>query len=240
MMCHLFFAPNVHVGECQKRIADAASQYKLLQDDMKKKGQTQPEGDGVLIFDEVKVIARLLWNSRSQRMVGLAMTHEDMSCLHDVYQALDPDALTKSTTYMLQFLWRDLTSSFDVVGPYYSRSGSFESKFIIGVVLETVKIFHLFGFQTSLLVCDGASCNLTAIKSTMGVSGIFGRNPSLSDPDEIKPSFVNPFDPSKCIYWLICPSHQVSYVCGMEMYLCACPVCVHVLECVCHNNNILL
>ena len=67
---------------------------------MKKKGQIQPEGDGVLIFDEVKVIARLLWNSRSQQMVGLAMTHEDMSCLHDVYQALDPDALTKSTTYM--------------------------------------------------------------------------------------------------------------------------------------------
>ena len=129
-MCHFFFAPNVHVGECQKRIADAASQYKLLQDDMKKKGQIQPEGDGVLIFDEVKVIARLLWNSRSQRMVGLAMTHEDMSCLH-VYQALDPDALTKSTTYMLQFFWRDLTSSFDVVGPYYSRSGSFESKSLL-------------------------------------------------------------------------------------------------------------
>ena len=151
------------VGECQKRIAEAASRYKLLQDDIKKKGQVPPEGDGVLIFDEVKVIARLLWNSRSQRMVGLAMTHEDMSCLHDVYQALDPDALTKSTTYMLQFLWRDLTSPFDVVGPYYSSSGSFESKFIVGVVLETVKDFHLFGFQTSLLVCDGASCNLTAI-----------------------------------------------------------------------------
>ena len=76
-------------------------------------------------------------------MVGLAMTHEDMSCLH-VYQALDPDALTKSTTYILQFLWRHLTSSFDVIGPYYSSSGSFESKFIVGVVLETVKVFHLF------------------------------------------------------------------------------------------------
>ena len=177
---------------------------------MKKKGQVLPEEEGVLIFDEVKVIARLLWNSRSQRMVGLAMTHEDMSCLHDVYQALDPDALTKSTTYILQFLWRDLTSSFDVVGPYYSSSGSFESKFIVGVVLETVKVFHLFGFQTSLLVCDGASCNMTAIKSTMQVSGVFGRNPSLSDPDKIDPSFVNPFYPSRRIYWLICPSHQVS------------------------------
>ena len=100
--------------------------YNHLQDDLKKKG--------VLIFDEVKVIARLLWNSRSQQVVGLAMTHEDMSCLHDVYQALDPDSLTKSTTYMLQFLWRDLTSRFDAVGPYYSSSSSFESNFIVGVV----------------------------------------------------------------------------------------------------------
>lgn len=79
------------------------------------KKQAQPEGDSALIFDEVKVIARLLWKSRSQQMVGLAMAHEDMSCLHNVYQALDPDALTKSTTYILQFLWRDLTSSVDVV-----------------------------------------------------------------------------------------------------------------------------
>lgn len=196
-------------GECEKRIAEAASQYKLLQEEKKKSGQLLPEGDGVLIFDEVKVIARLLWNSRSQKMVGIAMSYEELSCLHDVYQALSSDELTKSTTYMLQFLWRDLTSYFDIVGPYYSSGGSFDSKFIIGVVLDTVKYFHLYGFQTSLLVCDGASCNLTAIKSTMGISGVFGRNYSLEDPDEIDPSFINPFDPTRRIYWLICPSHQV-------------------------------
>ncbi len=179
---------------------------------MKKKGRLVAEGDGVLIFDEVKVIGRLIWNSRSQKMIGLAMSYEDMSCLHDVYQGLTPDELSKTTTYILQFLWRDLTSSFDVVGPYYSSSQSFDSKFIIGVVFETIKSFHLFGFQTSLLVCDGASCNLTTIKSTMGVSGVFGHTSSETDPDEIDPSFINPFDPSKRIYWLICPSHQVCHM----------------------------
>ena len=100
-----------------------------------------------------------MWNSRSQRVVGLAMSHEDMACLH-VYQTLDEDATTKSTTYILQFLWRDLTSPFDVVGPYYSSSGTLEAKFILGIVLETIKVFHLFGFNTSLLVCDGASSTL--------------------------------------------------------------------------------
>lgn len=34
----------------------------------------EPKGDGVLIFDEVKVISRLMWNSRSQKIIGLAMT----------------------------------------------------------------------------------------------------------------------------------------------------------------------
>ena len=70
------------------------------------------------------------------------MTHDDMANLFNVYQTLDPDAATQSTTYILQFLWRDLTSSNDVVGPYYTSKGAFESKFIIGVVMKTVKLYY--------------------------------------------------------------------------------------------------
>ena len=48
-----------------------------------------------------------------------------------------------------------------------------ESKYILGIMLETVKFFHLYGFNTCVLVCDGASSNLTTIKMTMGESGVF-------------------------------------------------------------------
>ena len=171
-----------------------------------------PESDGVLIFDEVRVISRFMWNSRNEKVVGFAMTHEDMANLLDVYRTLDADASTQSTSYILQFLWRDLTSSFDLVGPYYTSSGAFESKFILGVVLETIKLYFLYGFNTSLLVCDGASPNLATIKTTMSVSGVFSRDESLPDPDSVSPWFVNPFNPSRNIYWIICPSHQVNYV----------------------------
>ena len=166
---------KLYTGECQKRILDAAGHYKALKDqhEIDGKGRPGPEGDGVLIFDEVHVVARLMWNSRSQRVVGFSMSHEDMVNLLDVYQTLDPGAATKSTTYVLQFLWRDLTSSFDVVGPYYTSGKTMESKYVLGVVLETVKLFHLYGFSTSVLVCDGASSNLTAIKTTMGEHGVF-------------------------------------------------------------------
>ena len=105
------------------------------------------------------------------RVVGSAM---DMACLHNVYRTLDEDATTKSTTYIMQLLWHDPTSPFDVVGPYYSSGVTLEAKFI----LEIIKVFHFFGFNTSLLVCDEASSNLSTIKSTMGVSGVFGRDSS--------------------------------------------------------------
>ena len=72
-------------------------------------------GNGVLIFDEVKVILRLLWSSRSQKIVGLAMTAEDQVSLHDLYQQFSRDGKVKQTSYILQFLWRDLTSEFDIL-----------------------------------------------------------------------------------------------------------------------------
>ena len=54
------------------------------------------------------------------------------------------------------------------------------------VVLETIKTFHLFEFETSLLVCDGASSNLSAIKQMLGVSG---RDTSQADTNAISSSF---------------------------------------------------
>ena len=150
-----------------------------------------------------------MWNSRSEQMVGFAMTHEDMANLLDVYQTLGAEVATQSTTYILQFLWRDLTSSFDLVGPYYTSNGTFESKFILGVVIETIKLYYMYSFNTSLLVCDGASPNLSTIKLTMGVTGVFSRDKSQPDADFISPTFVNPFNPSRNIHWIICPSHQV-------------------------------
>ena len=63
-----------------------------------------------------------------------------MANLLDVYCTLDQGAATKSTTYVLQLLWRDLTSSFDVVGLYFTSSKTVGSKYMLGVVLETVKL----------------------------------------------------------------------------------------------------
>ena len=102
---------------CQQRIAE----------------EKESKKDGGLIFDEVKVISRLMWNSRSQTLI-----HVEMSSLADIYQTLDQESATQ-TSYIL---WRDLTSDFDIIGPYFTNSKTMDSKFIISCILETIRLFH--------------------------------------------------------------------------------------------------
>ncbi len=61
-----------------------------------------------------------------------------------------------------------------------------------------------------VLVCDAAAPNVSVIKATTGVHGAYGNG-------EVKPEFRNPFDPMRMVYWIICPSHQVSHL--TKLYL---------------------
>ena len=89
-----------------------------------------------------------------------------MQCsLADLYQMFNGEN-AKQTLYNLQFLWRDLTSNFDIVGPYFTSSKTMEGKFILACVMETVQ---LHGLKISLLVCDGVSSNLTATHGHYGL-----------------------------------------------------------------------
>ena len=199
-------------GVSEDSIQRQAKLYQAFKDDLQHQQPHAPEpkADGVLIFDEVKVVSRLLWNSRSQEVIGLAMNPEDLSSLHDIYSSLGSNERPQQASYMLQFVWRDLTSSFDVMGPYYSSSESLKCKFILACVFETMKLFQLYGFQTSALVCDGASANLTALKTTTGASGAYGEGATTERRYSIpSPKFENPFNPPDMVYWVICPSHQV-------------------------------
>lgn len=59
------------------------------------------------------------------------------------------------------------------MGPYFTCSKTLESKFVLSCVLETMKLFHLHGLKTILIVCDGASTNLATIKATHGQFGTY-------------------------------------------------------------------
>ena len=147
-------------------IADQVLRYLVYRAKCKEKGKQEPMRDGALIFVEVKVASQLVWNSRNNRLMGLAMTPKDPASLNDLYTLLHSSDTSKQTSYVLQLLLRDLTSQFDIVIPYFTSSGSVDGKFVLTCVLETVKLFQLHSLKTSVLVCDGGSSNVGAIKAS--------------------------------------------------------------------------
>lgn len=87
-------------------ISEQVSQYQQYYAKAKVDGKMESKNVGALIFDEVKVISRLLWNSRSQMVIGLCMKHQQQSSLTDIYQVLNAKETVQQTSYILQFLWR--------------------------------------------------------------------------------------------------------------------------------------
>ena len=60
-------------------MVDQVAYYVAFKEHSIKSGKQEPKADGVLIFDEVKVACQLLWNSRSNTLMGLAMTSNDQA-----------------------------------------------------------------------------------------------------------------------------------------------------------------
>ena len=104
-------------------------------------------------------------------------------------------------------MWRDMSSHFDAIGPYFTAERSLETKFLVSCLFESMFVFETYGFQVRGLVCDGASCNLSLFKHLCNISGLYG-----TDEDGVMyvPSkFVNPYTGNN-VHLIVCPSHQVS------------------------------
>jgi len=69
-------------------IMDQVTHYVAFKEHCVKCGKQEPKGDGVLIFDEVKVACQLLWNSRNNTLMGIVMTSKDQASLNDVFKLL--------------------------------------------------------------------------------------------------------------------------------------------------------
>lgn len=138
------------------------------------------------------------------------MSADQLPSLHDVFKVLDNGFRTQQTSYILQFLGRDLSSEFDVIGPYFTCEQRLEAKFLEACVFDTMYGFAAYGFGVLGLVCDGASCNLACLKRLCGVSGQYGTDlQATGGVGEVACHFTNPFT-GREVYLIICPSHQVS------------------------------
>ena len=134
-------------GEVESRLKEECDIYHQRQQEAKEKGKLVPLGEGSLIFDEVKVTAKLQWNSRDNSLVGYAMTGDEMASMNDVYQYLDKDECVPKTDYVMQTMWRDHSSNCDIIGPYYTSSGSMTASFTLSCVMDAMRKFHAYGFK---------------------------------------------------------------------------------------------
>lgn len=196
-------------GFCEERLSYARQQYDRLVESKRASHQPPPFSEGILIFDEVKVGVKVQYHAKAGRFLGLAMSLDELGSLHDVYQQLQPDHRSQTTSYILQYLWRDTASDFDIIGPYFTSAGSLKAKFVLATLYEVMYAFHSYGFKVKATLCDGASVNLCVIKLLTGFgSGAFGVGDATSpDRQEVKCWFLNPHTNEK-VYTLICPSHQ--------------------------------
>ncbi|XP_067042166.1 uncharacterized protein [Acropora muricata] len=201
-------------GPNWENLEESAEDYKSLKEEKRNNGLKEPLGWGVLICDEVKVAAKIQWNSRNNEFIGHSLTPDDMVSLHDIYEELNANQKKMRASYVFQFLWRDLSSEFDVIGPYFKSEAGMKHQFVMTCILNTTHAFHLYSFEVMAIVLDGASTNLAAMKYfTMGRAGSYGINddPSVDEPHHIQAWFTNPFTGTK-IFFIPCPSHELKSI----------------------------
>ena len=109
---------NLEKPGANERIAHAREKYDLMIAEKKKKGKKVPLSEGVLIFDEVKVEVKVHYHAKTGTYLGLSMSADELGSLHDVYQTLQQSHRTEQASYILQYLWRCLSSDSDVISPY--------------------------------------------------------------------------------------------------------------------------
>lgn len=191
-------------------IQEQQTNYAKFCTDEAKFGRARPLGEGILIFDEVKVIGQVMWNSANHKFYGLAMSAEEFVSLNDIFAKNGEEEYPDKAQYMLQFYWRDLTSKFDVLGPYFPSDSPLDMNAIIGFVTSTIELLHSYGFGTSILVCDGASSNLAAIKLLCSeYSGALGTSQGTSeDRHHIKTWFDNPNQEGMKTFVIVCPGNE--------------------------------
>ena len=146
-------------------------------------------------------------------ITGFSTTEDELCTLHDVFLSAIQSGCQKAS-YIVQFLWRDFASSYDMIGPYFLVPNSMVSNILQEFFMQCLKEFSAFGFRVSIVLCDDASSNLTLLKMLCGYPrAVLPVNADVEDLSEkyfLDISFSNPEDPSSIpVFAMICPSHQV-------------------------------
>ena len=206
-------ADSIDCGIDEEDIKREVTKYEEFVKIQLEKKKPKPMKTGVLIFDETKVQSKIMFNMTGNKVMGFAMSPDELPFLHDIFSSSDQDGEMK-TSYVLQFIWRDLTSSYSIIGPYFNCAKSWDHSFLYDCVMRTLKVFSLYHFRVKAMICDGASSNLSLLKVLAEYKGTQLPLEAGDGMDQFLPKtkFTNPYDPDSDdgdVFMIICPSHQV-------------------------------
>jgi len=136
---------------------------------------------GMLTMNELKIQNGLAYLN-DETVVGIAMSAEDLVSLRDVYDEVQQGA--SRTSHVMQFLWRDYSGNFDVIGPYFTSEGGLGGHAVFAALWDTVAWLARHGFQTHSVCSDAASTNVKAFDAMVDdlVDTPFVHNPFSGKP----------------------------------------------------------
>ena len=159
-----------YAGPYYDFLKDEAEKYAAYKKEVVARGWIEPNGEGALILDEVKVIGKVMWNSKNGQICGLAMNEEDIINSVDLSKGIsledhpaekeEGSGTTEVSEYVLQFLWRDLSSDRDVIGPHYPTARSMSADFTAECFMDALHAFQSFRFKVSNRPQGNAICLL--------------------------------------------------------------------------------
>ena len=105
-----------------------------------------------------------------------------------------------------------------MIGPYFPVPSSMAANTLLHFFMLCLKSFNAYGFRVSIVLCDGASSNLTLLKTLCGYHrAVLPVNDAVEDLRAryfVDMSFTNPANSSgNPVFAMICPSHQVVILC---------------------------
>lgn len=165
------------------------------------------------MFHFFQIQMKVTCNMKGAGIIGFSTDEDELPVLHDVYTNI-ADPGPQKAAYEVQFLWRDITSAYDLIGPYFPVPSSIDTNTLQEFVMLCLKAFTTYGFKIAIILRDGTSSNLSLLK-------ILAFYPRAQLPRDLNAEsarecysvdayFVNPEDPSGTkVFLMICPSHQV-------------------------------
>ena len=203
-------ATNVECGINAEAIRQEVIKYAEFVKVQEQKKKPKPMQTGVLIFDETKVQSKTVFNMSGNKVMGFAMTPDELPFLKDISSIDQEDKIRPTMSCSSS---GDLTSSYSIIGPYFNCAKTWDHSFLYDCVMRTIKAFSLYHFRVKAMVCDGASSNLALLKVLAECKGkqlrLEAQELVWNSLPQMK--FNNPYDPrdDADVYMIICPSCQV-------------------------------